>query len=462
MIRKLIPIIALFVLVSITLVQPVAAQNPVWIAQYYSNATLSGTPVLTRNDANIAFNWGLSSPAVEVPADTFSVRWGTDVALNAGTYRFYALADDNIRVTFHFGLTPIIDTFTTPSVGTVVSADVTVPEAGNYHIQVDYREQTENAYAFFSFANLNTNPTGPNFATPADVPVNTASWTAQYYNNPNLEGAPAAILSENHPSHYWGTDAPQPSVPADNWSARWTSVQNLPAGSYRVRVRADDGFRVFINGVLVINQWAGATGQTYTAEVSLPAGNNNFQIDFFDLTADAFLDYTLNSLNAGSPSPQATVAPTGTVATVTAYRLNVRNAPDAINGAVIARINRNEQYQVIGQNVDGTWVQLDVGGNPGWVNVRFVNVSGAIPTTPVPAGGITATATPYTVNIRSGAGTQFGRIAQLRVNESAIVVGRNANNTWYQINYNGIVGWVTAQYVQLSAGANVNSLPVTG
>jgi transposase len=48
----------------------------------------------------------------------------------------------------------------------------------------------------------------------------------------------AAILSEAGPSHNWGSGSPLPSVPADNFSARWTSIQGLNSGNYVLQVRA--------------------------------------------------------------------------------------------------------------------------------------------------------------------------------------------------------------------------------
>lgn len=465
--RKGIITALLLALMSIMVIQPALAQNPVWTAQYYNNSTLSGDPVVTRNDANIAFNWGIGAPANGVNADNFSVRWATDVALTAGNYRFYALADDKIRVTFNFG-TPIIDTFNHPAIGQTVTADINVPSNGTYHIQVDYQEISDSAYAFVSFANLATNPTGPNFAAPVNVPVAGGPWTAQYYANTNLSGDPVAILSETNPSHNWGTGSPLPSVPSDNFSARWTSVQSLNGGNYVIQARADDGVRVFVNGVLVINQFGGATGQTYTANVSLPTGQNTFQVEFVEFSGDAYLDFQLNQVGAPTAAPQQTSVPTGPTATVIAYRLNVRAEPNA-TAQVLTRVNRFETYAVVGRNANSTWYQINVGGQLGWVSGNFVTISNNtnIPAngnaTPAPGStGLIVTATPYTVNIRSGPGTQFSRLATIPAGQTAQVVGRTANNQWWQVNYNGIVGWTSAQFAILQQGANTNSIPVTG
>ncbi len=465
----------LLLVTAVFFAQPALAQSPVWHAQYFNNPTLSGSPAFTRDDGNIAFNWGTGSPGSGVDVDNFSVRWATDVALSPGTYRFYAQADDNIRVIFNFGYNPVIDTFASGQVNTLVTGDVNVPQAGTYHIQVDYRELTDQALAYVSFANLATNPGGPGFPPPTgSAPVPTGTWTAQYFGNPNLTGDPVAIISEASPTHHWGSAAPFPSLPADNFSARWLSIQNLSGGSYTVSVAADDGVRVYVNGSLVIDQWHAASGQTYTASLNLPAGQAYFQVEYYEATGEASIDFNLTQNGVPVSPPSQPPSPTGATATVTAYRLNVRAAPDPINGQIITRINRLEVYPVVGRNADSTWYLLNVNGTNGWVSGAYINVvnaqsvpvvSGTGQPQPPPAQsatGNTVTATPYNVVIRNGPGTQYARIGLFPLTGTAPVIGRSSANTWWQINFNGLVGWVSAQFAIISPSANVGAIPVTG
>ncbi len=470
-------IVAILLLVtSIFIVQPALAQNPVWHADYFNNAELQGSPTFSRNDANIAFNWGTGSPGSGIGNDNFSVRWAADVALSPGTYRFYAQADDNIRIIFNFvSYAPVVDTFASGQVNQLVTGDVNVSQAGTYHIQVDYRELTDQAFAYVSFANLATNPTGPNFPAPSSPsPVPLGAWTAQYYGNPSLSGDPTAIISEASPTHDWGTGAPLGSLPVDNFSARWTSIQNLAGGTYDLNVSADDGVRVWVNGNLVIDQWHGASGQSYSATLNLPAGQNYFQVEYYEATGNAFLHFSLDQTVVSTPPTQP--SPTGATATVIAYRLNVRAAPDPINGQVITRINRLDVYPILGRNADGSWYLLDVNGTQGWVSGGYINVvnGGNIPvvngnaqtTNPQPpatgATGNTVTATPYNVVIRNGPGTQYRRLGLFPVTAVTPIIGRNSNNTWWQINFNGLQGWVSAQFAIVSPTANVNAIPITG
>jgi hypothetical protein len=472
--RAFIAAFVLLIVTSVFAVQPALAQNPVWHAEYYNNSDLRSPSVFTRNDASIAFNWGVNSPVSGIGSDNFSVRWATDVQLNPGTYRFYALADDNIRIVFNFvTYAPVIDTFASGQVNVLQSGDVTVSQAGTYHIQVDYREVTDQAFAYVSYANVATNPGGPNFAAPVPNPVSQNAWTAQYFGNSNLLGDPAAITTESAPVHDWGTGAPIGSVPADNFSARWTSAQYLSGGTYTISARADDGVRVYVNGTLVINEWHGASGQTYAVSLALPAGQNTFQVEYYEASGNAFIDFSINQTSGGGVVvPTAAPPVSGALATVTAYRLNVRNSPDPATGQIITRINRLETYAILGRNAASTWYLLNINGTQGWVSGGFINIAnganipvvGAAATTaPITnATGNIVTATPYNVVIRSGPGTQYRRLGLLPVSGTAPLVGRNSSNTWWQVNFNGIVGWVSSQYAVIGSSANLSAVPVTG
>ena len=67
-------------------------------ATYYNNIDFTGT-TLTRVDPTIDFAWGSGSPAASIGADTFSARWTGQVeAQFTGTYTFYTVSDDGVRL----------------------------------------------------------------------------------------------------------------------------------------------------------------------------------------------------------------------------------------------------------------------------------------------------------------------------------------------------------------------------
>jgi uncharacterized protein YraI len=511
--RKLILIGLLLAALSAVAAVPAVAQNgATWTGQYYNNPYLLGDPAFTRQESAVSFNWGTNSPGQGVGADGFSVRWATDVFLPAGTYRFWALADDNIRVTVDFAFNPLFDTFANPAVGQVVSGDVTL-QAGSHHIQVDYREQTGDAYAYVTWANLATNPTGPNFPFNPPPPQVSGQWTAQYYTNPTLFGQPAVVRGEAGPSNNWGGGSPAPGIPADNFSARWTSNLGLGAGTYRITARADDGVRVFVNGSMVINQWALATGQTYTADITLGAGTHNVVVEYFEVFGDAFLEFNLAPVGApqppvvppggsggawlgyyfnntnlsGSPAAILTVnAPGGnwgtgsplpsvqadnfsvrwiTTQTFAAgvYRVTVR-ADDGVRVLVNGGLVIDRWGTATGQTYTAD-VTLNAGQHT--ITVEFLELGGvafleysfapasATPPTPPPAGGASgsATVTAFRLNVRSQPSAGADILTKISRNETFPIVGCNTDRSWWQINVNGTIGWVSGRYIN-TANAN--------
>lgn len=66
---------------------------------YFHNTTLTGTPVLTRTEPNVDYNWGSGTPAPGVRGDTFSAVWtGYLTAPVTDTYTIHFWYDDLFRL----------------------------------------------------------------------------------------------------------------------------------------------------------------------------------------------------------------------------------------------------------------------------------------------------------------------------------------------------------------------------
>ncbi|HYE07040.1 MAG TPA: PA14 domain-containing protein [Planctomycetota bacterium] len=68
-------------------------------ARYYVGLQPSGAPMVERCDGTIDFDWGVGSPAPELPPDRFSICWtGWVVAPSTGTYVLTTRTDDGVRL----------------------------------------------------------------------------------------------------------------------------------------------------------------------------------------------------------------------------------------------------------------------------------------------------------------------------------------------------------------------------
>jgi hypothetical protein len=112
-----------------------------WAGQYYDNKDVSGSPTLTRTDADLRFDWGLGSPASSLPVDNFSARWTREVNFQAGTYNFFAKTDDGVRLYVDGSL--VID-YWHDQPATTHSGTRTL-SAGTHQVKVEYYEHTQYA-----------------------------------------------------------------------------------------------------------------------------------------------------------------------------------------------------------------------------------------------------------------------------------------------------------------------------
>lgn len=96
----------------------------------------------------------------------------------------------------------------------------------------------------------------------------------RYYNNMSFSGAPALVRTDATVNFDWSTGSPGTGVNADNISIRWTgTVKVATTGSYTFQTSSDDGVRLYVNGALLINNWADhAVTVDTSAAVSLTAG----------------------------------------------------------------------------------------------------------------------------------------------------------------------------------------------
>lgn len=145
---------------------------------------------------------------------------------------------------------------------------------------------------------------------PPPPPASFPQWKGEYFNNPDLAGAPSVTRNDRAIAFNWGLGWPNPKISADNFSVRWTRTVNLAEGVYRFTVNVDDGARLFVDNVLIIDQWHTYTGEIYTADVQLGAGYHTVRMEYVEYTGAAFAFLTYASLGPAVPTqPIATPLP---------------------------------------------------------------------------------------------------------------------------------------------------------
>jgi hypothetical protein len=127
----------------------------------------------------------------------------------------------------------------------------------------------------------------PASAQPSPSPPSqsvTPYWDVAYWNNTSLSGEPTVRTIDRRLDHDWGRRSPHPGIDADRFSARWAGTVSLTGGRYRFTAIADDGIRVHVGGVLIIDEWTDHPRRRFTGEIDLPTGAHRITVEYYDNT----------------------------------------------------------------------------------------------------------------------------------------------------------------------------------
>ena len=318
-------------------------------------------------------------------------------------------------------------------------------------------------------------------------------WTGQFFNSTDLSGA--VVFTQSYPSginQNWGTSSPAPGVVNDdNWTGRFESVQLFNEGTYEFVVASDDGVRVFIDNVLVLDRFIGRVLTTDRFQQTLTAGTHTLRIEYLELIDQAALQFQWFQISGGiatatppgfvpSPTINPTITPTAlppippgaqTATVIQASVLRVRAAP-YLGAPQVGRVLRGQTYQVIGRDPDARWFLLQLSGFQGWAWGYYLFVSGNEFNAPVvtnfvtagnpAAGSRLAIQTNAVMALRASPDAASAQIGRVRWGEILPVIGRTGNNGWYQVVFrNDTIGWLAASYTTILDG-DLNNVPVTG
>lgn len=233
-----------------------------WRGEYFANSSLSGTLGLVRDDTAVDFNWGFDPPAVALPADNFSARWTRSLYFAEGDYRFYVHSDDGVRLWIDSVLR--LNEWHDAD-GSTYTADVALT-AGNHFIQVEFYEAQGIAQIQLWWEET----------TPY------TDWRGEYWANRYLAGTPAFVRNDTDIDFNWGEQAPFPALPTDEFSARWVRTLTFTPGTYRLYAQADDGVRVAVDNLQVIDEWHSNDGSApYAIDLFLD-GEHTLYVDYFE------------------------------------------------------------------------------------------------------------------------------------------------------------------------------------
>lgn len=466
----------------------VAQANPGtnWLGEYFATGDLTGGAVASRTDGEINFDWGTGSPFPgTVPVDNFSVRWTKTVNFpTSGKWTFEAGVDDGIRV--WIDNTIIINEWHgSPGGYATYKNSIDQLTAGDHDLKVEYYEATGDAAVKVSwYAGDSPGDSGSGSGSsppPAGQVYGPATWAAEYFDNATLAGSPQVTRTDGDINFNWADGSPDAAIPADNFSARWTTTVNFPStGTWLFKAGADDGVRVWIDSTLLIDEWQSDRGYTnYENEIQqLTAGDHQLKVEYYEAAGLAGIQVRWWPVGqaaadaAGAPPPP-TPEPKLVYAAVTAENVNVRVGP-GLGNPVITQVFYPDNYVVLGITGDFGWVKIRLDdGTEAWVSNEWVwlwskkdKFMQDVPVLDVPVappaslpepgefGRVLLTgASSDTLNLRDGPSLYNAKvIGSIPQGVTFTVEAQNRNGAWFLISYQDIRGWVSSPYVRLLDG----------
>lgn len=181
--------------------------------------------------------------------------------------------------------------------------------------------------------------------------------------------------------------------------------------------------------------------------------------------------------NAGQAVP---IPPSGVDMVVNRDNVNVRLVP-AIGAEVVGFVNSGWLFEdVQARSADNEWVRVTVAGQQGWVGVPVLTLlAGDLNALPVadprtipyggfenPRAGLTSVTSGLTVRLRdsgmrlrAGPSTGYPVLANAPRYTIMPVLGRMADNTWFQVNFEGTLGWIKLEEVLEFNSPDVFTVP---
>jgi beta-glucosidase len=107
---------------------------------------------------------------------------------------------------------------------------------------------------------------------------------AEYFSGRDMSGKPDLVRTDALIDFLWTLYAPDARLNRDFYAARWTGTLTAPrTGNYKIGLTGNDGYRLYINDQLVVDQWQKLSYHTTLKNYNFEAGKKyRIKVEFYE------------------------------------------------------------------------------------------------------------------------------------------------------------------------------------
>lgn len=126
------------------------------------------------------------------------------------------------------------------------------------------------------------------------------SFCGEYFDNMTLTGTAKRFQTTPKVDFNWNGDAPMAGggFPKDKFSVRWVGDFDFAAGNYTFTTTSDDGIKVWVDDVVVIDGWKDQWNAVYKQGIPLKAGIHRIRLEYYENGGGALAKLSWSKTNA--------------------------------------------------------------------------------------------------------------------------------------------------------------------
>lgn len=140
--------------------------------------------------------------------------------------------------------------------------------------------------------------------TPTVQPIGTEAdtgWQAEYFNNDSWQGSATLSRVDSDLVFDWGQGSPDPGIPVDHFSVRWSRCVDLEERYYIFTAHADDYVLVLVDDIPVMD----LAITTIERPFAVSAGQHCIKVEYKELDGSALMNFSFqpgDSFTSADPS----------------------------------------------------------------------------------------------------------------------------------------------------------------